>query len=129
MKQQDRSGGAVAGEAPVTGQREDVSKRSLSDPRRRLLELMQEVNHGRIENLEVRDGEPLFDPPPSVVRLYLFGRSNGPNAARGHDGFTLKKKVAELFEVFDRERSFTILELMIDDGLPVRMTVADAARA
>jgi len=37
--------------------------------------------------------------------------------------------VAELFEVFDRERSLLIQELMIDNGLPVRMTVADAARA
>jgi len=51
------------------------------------------------------------------------------NPSRGNDGFALKKKVAELFEVFDRERSLSIQELMIDNGLPVRMTVADAARA
>jgi len=79
-----------------------VTKAALSPARRRLVELMQEVNYGRIENLEVCDGEPVFDPPPSVVRLYLFGRNNGPNAARGHDGFALKKKVVELLEVFDR---------------------------
>ena len=128
MEQQGRGGGPVAGEMSGMTHREEISKRDLSEPRRRLLELMQEINYGRIENLEVRGGEPVFDPPPSVVRLYLFGRSNGPNAARGHDGFALKKKVVELFEVFDRERLLSIKELMIDNGLPVRMTVADTAR-
>jgi hypothetical protein len=106
-----------------------VTKAALSPARRRLVELMQEINYGRIERLEVRDGEPVFDPPPTVLRLFLFGKDNGPNASRGNDGFALKKKVAELFEVFDRERSLSIQELMIDNGLPVRMTVADAARA
>ena len=37
-------------------------------------------------------------------------------------------EVAELFEVFDRERFLSIQELMIDNGLPIRMTVADEVR-
>lgn len=105
-----------------------VTKATLTPARKRLLELMQEINYGRIEKLHVRDGEPVFDPPPTVLRLFLFGKDNGPNESRGNDGFALKKKVAELFEVFDRERSLSIQELMIDNGLPVRMTVADAVR-
>lgn len=106
-----------------------VNKKDLSIPRKRLDELMQEVNYGRIEGLQVRDGEPVFDPPPTVVRLYRFGKENGPNTAYSSDDFALKKKVVELFEVFERERSLSIQELMIDNGLPVRMTVADAVRA
>jgi len=105
-----------------------VTKASLTPARKRLVELMQEVNYGRIEELQVQDGEPVFDPPPTVLRLFLFGKDNGPNESRGNDGFALKRKVAELFEVFDRERSLSIQELMIDNGLPVRMTVADAVR-
>jgi len=57
-----------------------VTKAALSPARRRLVELMQEINYGRIERLEVRDGEPVFDPPPIVLRLFLFGKDNGPNA-------------------------------------------------
>ena len=106
-----------------------VTKAALTPARKRLIELMQEINYGRIERLEVRDGEPVFDPPPTVLRLFLFGKDNGPNVSRSNDGFALKKKVAELFEVFDQERSLSIQELMIDNGLPVRMTVADAVRA
>lgn len=105
-----------------------VKKVALTPARKRLVELMQEINYGRIEGLQVQDGEPVFDPPPTVLRLFLFGKDNWPNESRGNDGFALKKKVAELFEVFDRERSLSIQELMIDNGLPVRMTVADAVR-
>ena len=106
-----------------------VTKATLTPARKRLVELMQEINYGRIEGLHVRDGEPVFDPPPTVMRLFLFGKDNGPNESRGNDGFALKRKVAELFEVFDRERFLSIHELMIDNGLPVRMTVVDEVRA
>ena len=106
-----------------------LTKAALTPARKRLIELMQEINYGRIERLEVRDGEPVFDPPPTMLRLFLFGKDNRPNASRGNDGFALKKKVARLFEDFERERSLSIQELVIEDGLPVRMTVADAVRA
>ena len=106
-----------------------VTKAALTPARRRLVELMQEVNYGRIEGLQIRNGEPVFDAPLHVLRLVLFGKANGPNESRGSDDFTLKKQVTELFEAFDRERSLSIQELMIDDGLPVRMTVAGGVRA
>ncbi len=106
-----------------------VKKAALSPARRRLVELMQEINYGRIENLQIEGGEPIFNPQPTVLRQYLFGKENGPNPYRGVDSFTLKKKVTELFEIFDRELSLSIQELIIDNGLPVRMTVTDAVRA
>jgi len=71
----------------------------------------------------------VFDPPPDVLRLFLFGKDNKPNTARDNDGFALKKKVAELFEIFDREQSLSIQELIIDDGLPIRMNVKETVRA
>jgi len=105
-----------------------VTKTDLSAPRARLIELMQDLNFGRIEGLEVRDGEPQLDPPPTAVRLFLFGKANGPNESRSRDDFALKRKLVELFEIFDRERSLSIQELMVDNGLPIRMTVAGRVR-
>ena len=64
-----------------------------------------------------------------MVRQLVFGKDNSPNACPANDGFALKKKVAELFEIFGRERSLSIQELVIENGLPVRMTVADAIRS
>ena len=104
----------------------DVTKAALTPARRRLVEVMQGVNFGRPE---VREWEPVFKPPPRVVRQIVFGKTNGSNACRVNDGFALKKKVAELFEIFDRERTLSIQELVIENGLPVRMTVADAIRS
>lgn len=101
-----------------------VTKAALTPARKRLIELMQEIRYGRIERLLIRDGEPVFDPPPAVLRMFLLGRENAAHAARGSDDFTLKKKTMELFGIFDRERSLTIQELIIENGLPVRMTVA-----
>ena len=94
-----------------------------------MVELMQEINYGRIEGLQIQDGEPVFDPGPTVLRLFLFGKDNGPNESRGRHDFTLKNKIAEMFAIFDRERSLLIKELMIDNGLPVRMTATDTNRA
>ncbi len=90
---------------------------------------MQEINFGRMEELQIRDGEPIFTPPPTVLQQFLFGKENGPNANRSVDSFALKKKVAEMFDLFDREPSLSIQELIIDNGLPVRMTIVSAVRA
>ncbi len=103
-------------------------KAALTPARRRLVEVMQEINYGRIDRFEVRAGEPVLDPPPRVVCQIVFGKNNGPNACRYQEQFALKKPVLELFEIFDRERSLSIQELVVSDGLPVRMTVADAIR-
>jgi hypothetical protein len=105
-----------------------MTKATLSPARRRLIELMQELNYGRIEGLQVQDGEPVFDPQPITLRLFVFGKDNGPNESRGNDSFTLKKKMVELFEIFDRERTLSIQEIIIDSGLPIRMMVASVAR-
>ena len=105
-----------------------VMKGALSAARQQLVELMQDVNYGRIEGLEVKDGEPVLEPRPRVLRVILLGKENRPHAGRASADFALKEKVTELLEVFDRERSFTIRELVIDNGLPVRMTVANGAQ-
>ena len=56
----------------------DSQKSGLSRSRQRLVELMQEINFGRIEEIEVRDGEPVFDPFPQVIRVIKFCGENGP---------------------------------------------------
>ena len=89
---------------------------------------MRNLNYGRIEGLCIQNGEPVFNPPPTVLRLFLFGKDNGPNEFCSSDNFVLKKKMVELFEIFDRERSLLIKELVIDSGLPVRMSVAEEVR-
>lgn len=101
----------------------------LTPARTRLLLLMHEVGYGRIVDLQVRDGEPVFDPPPTAKRLYQFGRDAASCPADTRQGLILKRKVQELLEVFDRERSLHIEELKVEDGLPVMMVVTKKGRA
>lgn len=104
------------------------TKRSLSPARQRLVELMQEINFGRIEAFDVCGGEPVLEPAPRVLRDFLLGKTNAAHQSRARDDFVLKDQVIELFVLFDRERSVTVESLVVNNGLPVRMTVAGGAR-
>ncbi len=104
------------------------TKRSLSSARQQLVMLMQEVNYGKIEGLPIREGEPVFEPPPRVLRDFLLGKINEPHTARGKGDFALKEQVMALFDLFDREQSVTVESLVVQNGLPVRMTVAGGTR-
>lgn len=101
----------------------------LTTARTQLLLLMQEVGYGRIEDLDVLDGDPVMDPPPTVKCIHQFGRDAALRSADNRHGLILKRKVQELLEVFDREGSLHIEELKIEDGLPVMMIVTKKGRA
>jgi hypothetical protein len=56
----------------------DRQKSSLLESHRRLVELMQQVNFGHFENLVIRNGQPVFSPPPRIIREVKLGGENGP---------------------------------------------------
>lgn len=103
------------------------TKASLSPARRRLLELFQQVNFGRVEQLPVVNGEPQLDPPPRVVREIKFGGENGPRPELGASDFVLKSQVVELFRCFDQLGNGTIDAIEVKHGLPFRMIVTEVA--
>ncbi len=104
-----------------------LAKSSLPDSHRHLVELMQRVNFGRIEQLVIADGEPVFDPPPRIIREIKFSAENGPRPEVAIEDFALKAQVLELFGSFDQLRDGVIEILEIKHGLPFRMAVEDAA--
>ena len=61
------------------------TKRSLSPARQRLVELMQEINFGRIEAFDVCGGEPVLEPAPRVLRDFLLGKTNAAHQSRARD--------------------------------------------
>ncbi|MEN6451399.1 MAG: hypothetical protein ABFC96_12980 [Thermoguttaceae bacterium] len=102
-------------------------KASLSPARRRLLELLQQVNFGRLESLVIADDEPVFDPSPRIVREIKFGSENGPRHEIGAADFNLKSQVIELLAFFDELHNGTIDVLEIKHGLPFRVIVTEVA--
>jgi hypothetical protein len=104
-----------------------LTKAALSEPRKKLVELMQEINFGCIYRLEVLHGEPVINPLPRVEYEVKFGGDNSPRPERDTDNFLLKTQVVELFQHFDRLGNGTIEVLEIKHGLPFRMMVAGTA--
>lgn len=119
----------VTAAAPTGGLslRDRQSKSDLSPARRRLVEVMQDVNFGRIQNLHVVDGEPVFVPPTRVVREIKLGGENGPRPEADFADFTLKSQVVDLFHHFELLGEGVVEVLDIKHGLPFRMTVEAAA--
>ena len=102
-----------------------VTKSSLSPQRRRLLELLQQVNFGRLETLAIANGEPVFDPQPRIVREIRFGAENGPRKELATTDFHLKSQVVELLAFFDELQNGTIDVLDIKHGMPFRVIVPE----
>lgn len=102
-----------------------LSKQALSPRRATLLELMQSVNFGRIENLLVNAGEPVVAPRPVVVREIKFAGENGPRPELAANDFLLKQQVVELFAFFDQLQDGVIDVLEVKHGLPFRMIVTE----
>src|SRR5260370_16036345 len=104
----------------------NCSKKSLSSPRRQLLEMMQKYSFCRIENLEILGGEPVLDPPPRVIQNIKIGGQNGPQPELSQDDFVLKAPVAELFEHLTRLGDGRVALIEVRHGLPCRMIVEHA---
>jgi len=87
--------------------------------RRRLLRLLQQVNHGRIYGLQVRGGQPILDSMPRVIRTLKFPGANGPRAEIGIQEYVLKAHIVQFFACLDVMQNGVIDVLEIRDGLPV----------
>lgn len=98
------------------------TKASLTHPQARLVDLMQRLNFGRIEDLHILNGEPLFDPPPRVIREHRFARENGPRPEVAKADFALKAEVVDLFAQLEAIGDGVITRIEVQRGLPFRMT-------
>jgi len=104
-----------------------MSKAVLSPARRRLVELLQQLNFGRVEGLSFLDGDPIFDPLPRIVREIKFGAHNGPRPEAALRDFVLKAQLVEFFAWFDTLGDGVIERLEVQHGLPFRIVVEEAA--
>jgi hypothetical protein len=101
-----------------------LTKGSLTAARRRLVELLRRLHFGRVEGLALRGGDPVFDPPPRLIRDLKFPAEPAPRQTESD--FHLKQQVVELFVVFDRLRDGVIDLIEVKHGLPFRLQHAEA---
>ena len=106
-----------------------ATKASLSPQRQRLIEILQGINFGSLEGLHVRDGGPVFTPPPQRVRLVRFLAENGPRPEAAKHDFVLKAKVGELFACLDTMGDGVIEFIKVEHGIPVLMAIREEVHA
>jgi len=105
-----------------------ISHSSLSVAQKRLLRIIQSNQHGRIENLAIRNGDPDLSKPPQVFRHVKFG-GRGPNQPRsGKEDYNIKAQVQEMFMEFKKLKNGIVPWIEFQDGLPYRMSVKEKIR-
>lgn len=102
-----------------------ITKSSLSPAKRQFLELMQKINFGRIENLPIHQGEPVFNSPAQVIYDFKPGGDNGPRKEINAEDFVLKSQVVETFDYLEKLGNGIVMKLEINNGLPVRMSIKE----
>jgi hypothetical protein len=95
----------------------------VSPARRRLLELCQKVNFGRIELIPVRGGQPVLEPTPAVAKEVKFASENEPREDLKRQEFLRRRQVQDLFHQLDQLGDGVIEYLEVKHGTPFKMVV------
>jgi len=102
-----------------------IKKTSLNRQQQKLIELMQQINFGRISNIPVVGGNPELTADTIIEREIKLG--NGTRPEQKKDDFTLKQEVLSLFEHLTRMGDGTIRHLEIKHGLPFLIRIEERA--
>ncbi len=104
-----------------------VTKSSLSESRRRLVETLSQLNHGRIEGLNIKGGEPVFDPLPRIIAKMKMGGESGPRPEAELPDCWLKEPVISLLEIVERLGDGEIQVIEVKYALPFTVEVVQTA--
>jgi hypothetical protein len=101
----------------------NTTPETLSSPRRRLLQICLELHFGRIEQLVIRKGEPIFDPPPRIVKEIKFAAENGPRMGSHQKDALNKQQIRDLWLQLDQLQNCVIDYLEIKHSIPFKLEV------
>jgi hypothetical protein len=95
----------------------------LSAPRQALVRLLQSVNFGYLEGLEVRGDEPVFNPAPAVFVEVKLDTGNIPRPEMDLTDFELGNEVIRLMEELDELGDGNIERIDVRYGIPRRALI------
>jgi len=98
----------------------------LSPGRQRLVRLIQRVNFGRVENLLIIGGEPVFKPAPRMVQTVKLGGDNERRVETGIEDFQLTSPVLDMLDQLTDLGDGRIERLDVRHGLPFFMEIEQA---
>jgi hypothetical protein len=95
----------------------------LSPARQTLVRLCQSINFGSIENLRVEHAEPVFDPPPLVLKDVKLDGDEGPRPESALADFVVSAEVVRLTCRLDELKSGIIRHMEVRAGVPRRVVL------
>lgn len=99
-----------------------IRKSHLTELDQQLVDLLQDIDFGRIEDLHIRDGKPVFQPPPRAIATLKMQAPRNRDEARPRD-FSLKQSVVLLMLLIRQIGDGKILRIEVRHGLPVTADV------
>ena len=100
-----------------------MTKRTLSEHWKRLVEMMQELNFGRVLFF-VLAGQPDFTRPVRTVRtMKTAGGNNGTRPEARRADFELRKEVMTLLDHVARAPDGAQVTVKVEHGLPVLIEI------
>lgn len=93
----------------------------LSPPRQALIRLCQAINFGFIEMMEVRDCDPMFDPPPLLLRDLKLDLDEGPRFELALRDFVVSNEVLRLLRHLDEMKCGSVRRIEVRAGIPRRV--------
>jgi hypothetical protein len=99
----------------------------LSSQRQVLVRLCQQTNYGSIRDLEVRERQPVFDPPPVVLVDLKLDSADEPRPETTLLDFQLPGQVLRLMDRLDQLVTTKVESLEVRAGIPRRILFRLAA--
>lgn len=105
---------------------DQIKKSDLCESERELVQLLRGLGFGRVEDLEVRDGRPVFYPPPRVIATLTLGSDIENRGETRDPTFCLKQQIIRLLLLIRQIRSGKVLLIVVRHGLPITVEVDGA---
>jgi hypothetical protein len=95
----------------------------LTPARQQLVRYCQALNYGTIRAIEVRSGDPVLSPSPTVVYDWRLDTDERPRPETASLDFELRHEVQRMVDKLDQIGNGWIEQIEVRAGLPRRMTI------
>lgn len=103
--------------------------RDLTADQLRLVLIMRDYQFGRVENMSVREGQPVLDHDVKIVRVARLTGDAGTTDSIGAGEFELKRAVRDLFAELTQLQNGKVIRLEFKHGLPFLLELAEGKPA
>jgi hypothetical protein len=100
-----------------------IKRTDLSEPEQQLVELIHDLNFGRIEHLQLRDGKPILRPLPRVIAAVKIKGDDHQTDSELRTDFYLKQSLIDLLALIHRVGEGELLLIDVRHGLPFSVEI------